>query len=164
MAISYRIDGNAGGEGACRGDRKTCSGRGRGTAHSLLRVYMIAAPPGTYANVTGNSRSGRVTVRAAMMPTVDPNTTSLRKWRLSFMREIATYVEKMYAGTAPFHPRCRSRAVANAKLSPEWPEGKDNLSLPSGRSRCVASFIAFMSAWLRTTDVIKSIPTYETFR
>jgi len=72
-----------------------------------------------------------------MIPTADPNTASLSQWRFAGNREIATYDEKMYAGTAPFHPRCRSSAVANANVSAACPEGNEFLPLPSGRSRRV---------------------------
>src|SRR6185369_12002304 len=72
---------------------------------ALLCTYMMAAPPGTETATTGNGFPCRVTVRPAMMPTLEPNTASLSQWRFAGSREIATYDEKMYAGTAPFQPR-----------------------------------------------------------
>ena len=38
---------------------------------------------------------------------------------------MATHDVAMYAGTAPFQPRWRSSAVATAKVSDAWPDGKD---------------------------------------
>src|SRR4029079_8124895 len=93
------------------------------------RMKTTSAPPGTAETVTGNSRPWRVTVRPAMMPTADPKTASLNQWRFAGTREIATYDEKMYAGTAPFHPRCRSSAVAKANVSAAWPDGNEFLLL-----------------------------------
>ena len=63
--------------------------------------------------------------KPAMVPTAAPKTTSLRKCRFSRIRDAARRQEAtVYTGTAPRQPRCRSRAVATAKVSAEWPEGK----------------------------------------
>jgi len=50
-----------------------------------------------------------------MIPTVEPNTTSLNQRRFAGSLGIATYDANVSAGTAPFHPRCRSNAVATHK-------------------------------------------------
>jgi hypothetical protein len=45
---------------------------------------------------TGNGcASWLVTVRPAMMPTAEPNTTSLNQWRFAGKRDVATYDAKM---------------------------------------------------------------------
>src|SRR4051812_290051 len=98
---------------------------------------MIAAPPGMMVTATGYGRSASwlVTVRPAMMPTAEPKTASLSQCRFAGRREMATYDEKMYAGTEYFQLRCRSSAVAKANVSAAWPDGNELLPLPSGRSR-----------------------------
>src|SRR5262245_52973627 len=109
---------------------------------------MIAIPPGTAVTAIGYGRSDSwlVTVRPAMIPTAEPNTASLSQWRFAGRREMATYDEKMYAGTEYFQSRCRSSAVAKANVSAAWPDGKEFLLLPSGRSRLVVYFNPCVSA------------------
>ncbi len=50
-------------------------------SHLSWRTYMIAIPPGTAVAAIGNGRSASwlVTVRPAMMPTVEQNTTSINQ-------------------------------------------------------------------------------------
>src|SRR5262245_16212988 len=98
-----------------------------------------------------------------MMPTAEPNTASLSQWRFAGSREIATYDEKMYAGTEYFQLRCRSSAVANANVSAACPDGKEFLPLPSGRSRLVVYFTVCVSASDIARASIKSMPRWDTF-
>src|SRR5215510_12931004 len=110
----------------------------------------MATPPGREMTATGNGcASWLVTVRPAMMPTADPNTASLSQCRFAGTRDIATYDEKTYAGTAYRQPRWRSSAVANANVSAAWPDGNEFLPLPSGRSR----FVAYFNVCVRTSEM-----------
>src|SRR5262245_2289920 len=109
-AVGARHRGEARARGVDADDRAAACVRSRHRAALMLhsrgrRTYMIAAPPGTAVTATGNSRPWRVTVRPEIIPTVEPNTTSLSQCLLSGRRDTATYDAKMYAGTAPFHPR-----------------------------------------------------------
>src|SRR5262245_56537650 len=126
---------------------------------------MIATPPGTAATATGYGRSSSwlVTVRPAMMPTAEPKTASLSQWRFAGKREMATYEEKMYAGTEYFQLRCRSSAVANANVSAACPDGNEFLPLPSGRSRLVVYFNVCVRASDIASASIRSMPRCDTF-
>src|SRR5262249_60843044 len=85
----------------------------------LCRALMMAFPPGPAVTATGYGRSASwlVTVRPAMMPTVEPNTASLSQCRFAGRREMATYEENPYPGIEYFQLGCRSSAVATANVS-----------------------------------------------
>src|SRR5947199_4820956 len=101
---------------------------------------MITMPRGTAVTATGNGRSASwlVTVRPAMMPTVEPKTASLSQCRFAGRREMATYDENRYAGIEYLQLRCRSSVVAKANVSEEWPEGSEYLRVPAGLRLLVA--------------------------
>src|SRR6187397_2079999 len=95
------------------------------------------------------------------MPSADPNSTSLTKWRLSVRRLIDTYPAIANIGQLARYPKWRSRTEAVANVSDACPEGNAQHS-PVGRSRRTACLIPSVRACETRFARIRSKPRWET--